>query len=469
MADISKVQFFDIQESYGCGEPVSFRCRIVSDLIPSSKDWIGLYRVGWKLTADYVAYEWVSIPSGFDQKTEKEFVCTFKDKLPENDEDFFQFCYIDSSGGVCGVSSPFQFLEDYDIVVIEETKSMLVVDSKPRHLSGNYEKVSHELCAEKVFSNQAEMDELTREINKTREQILEKDKELAEMKSFVLNASKQLEKSEKTLLVLAEKGLAYEEKEKTMNGTVQDLQKQLCAKAQELELLKMEHSRTVDILDVKKDTIDELTGRCSRIYAELSQTKKLCENFSSLQAEWGAKETEYLNQIKFLEISLNSESLKRHESVEKKEVSTMVDEMTIVDRPGKEVGEANSKGRDVADGNTIVTSDSSDRLGEVSDLPHNISVRCESCGLSFPSKTCMKVIREHVESHYRICPVCNFQFPKFVSYNDFESHVYEHLAETLKCADGRVNCPMCDEKFSQELIEEHVQFHFLNETPYQNY
>lgn len=78
MADISKVQFFDIQESYGCGEPVSFRCRIVSDLIPSSKDWIGLYRVGWKLTADYVAYEWVSIPSGFDQKTEKEFVCTFK-------------------------------------------------------------------------------------------------------------------------------------------------------------------------------------------------------------------------------------------------------------------------------------------------------------------------------------------------------------------------------------------------------
>lgn len=50
------------------------------------------------------------------------------------------------------MSSPFQFLEDYDIVVIEETKSMLVLDSKPTHLSGNYEKVSHELCAEKVCS-----------------------------------------------------------------------------------------------------------------------------------------------------------------------------------------------------------------------------------------------------------------------------------------------------------------------------
>lgn len=104
------------------------------------------------------------------------------------------------------------------------------------------------------------------------------------------------------------------------------------------------------------------------------------------------------------------------------------------------------------------------RLGKVSDLPHNISVKCESCGQSFPPKTCIKVIREHVESHFRICPVCNCEFPIFVSYSDFETHVYEHLAETLKCpADGRVSCPMCDERFPQEVIEEHVQCHFHNE------
>lgn len=106
------------------------------------------------------------------------------------------------------------------------------------------------------------------------------------------------------------------------------------------------------------------------------------------------------------------------------------------------------------------------RLGKVNDLLHNISVKCELCGLSFPSKTCITVIREHVESHFRICPVCNFQFPKFVSQNDFETHVYEHLAETLKCPDARVNCPLCDEKFLQEAIEEHVQCHFPNETIY---
>lgn len=51
-----------------------------------------------------------------------------------------------------------------------------------------------------VFSNQAEIDELTREINKTREQMLEKDKELAEMKSLVYNANKELENSEVSIL-----------------------------------------------------------------------------------------------------------------------------------------------------------------------------------------------------------------------------------------------------------------------------
>lgn len=51
------------------------------------------------------------------------------DNLPKNDEDFFQFCYINSQGKVCGASSPFQFLEDYDIVVISETESMLIVET----------------------------------------------------------------------------------------------------------------------------------------------------------------------------------------------------------------------------------------------------------------------------------------------------------------------------------------------------
>ena len=77
-SDFSKVKFHDIPESYGIAETVTLQYTIASDHEPNAKDWIGLYRVGWKSIKEYVTYEWISLPDSYTPGTQVECVCVFK-------------------------------------------------------------------------------------------------------------------------------------------------------------------------------------------------------------------------------------------------------------------------------------------------------------------------------------------------------------------------------------------------------
>ena len=96
---------FNIKKSYPPGEQLEVKYLIVpdSDLKPASKDHIGIFRVG--SNQDCYTSEWVAELSN-DGKGSAMFAGR---KLPPEDKNFYQFCYICSDGHVRGVSSRFQF------------------------------------------------------------------------------------------------------------------------------------------------------------------------------------------------------------------------------------------------------------------------------------------------------------------------------------------------------------------------
>lgn len=118
MADtIHQVSFVDVKESYPPGSSIQCRYVVKGPHVCSSKDWIGIYRVGWRSCNNYEAYVWVQMPSATDESQEVECggTVTFPaDSLPSDSRDFYQFCYISSASQVCGVSAPFQMCASVD-------------------------------------------------------------------------------------------------------------------------------------------------------------------------------------------------------------------------------------------------------------------------------------------------------------------------------------------------------------------
>lgn len=54
----AQVVFLSVDESYAVGANVECRYTLSAGLETSSRDWVGLYRVGWRVISEYVYYEW---------------------------------------------------------------------------------------------------------------------------------------------------------------------------------------------------------------------------------------------------------------------------------------------------------------------------------------------------------------------------------------------------------------------------
>jgi len=70
MASISHVHFVCIPETYAAGADVQCSFVITEHLEIHSRDWVGLYKVGWRSSSDYFYYEWSPVPSNYVPGTE---------------------------------------------------------------------------------------------------------------------------------------------------------------------------------------------------------------------------------------------------------------------------------------------------------------------------------------------------------------------------------------------------------------
>ncbi|XP_056222054.1 calcium-binding and coiled-coil domain-containing protein 2 isoform X1 [Seriola aureovittata] len=106
----SQVVFTDIPHSYPPSTPVTCRYSHTAVYQPNSRDWVGIFKVGWSTTKDYHTFVWAEPCQDVAGQQSVTMQAVFKEYyLPKDEIEFYQFCYVDSSGQVRGASTPFCF------------------------------------------------------------------------------------------------------------------------------------------------------------------------------------------------------------------------------------------------------------------------------------------------------------------------------------------------------------------------
>lgn len=106
----SQVVFVDIPHSYPPSTQVTCCYTLKAAFQPNPRDWVGIFKVGWSTTKDYHTFVWVEPCLDVVGQQTKSRQAVFKDYyLPKDEVEFYQFCYVDSTGQVRGASTPFCF------------------------------------------------------------------------------------------------------------------------------------------------------------------------------------------------------------------------------------------------------------------------------------------------------------------------------------------------------------------------
>ncbi|XP_061562445.1 calcium-binding and coiled-coil domain-containing protein 2 isoform X1 [Phycodurus eques] len=189
----SQVAFRDVPHSYPPATSVSCSYTLAEHFHPSPRDWVGIFKVGWSTTKDYHTFVWVESSGESSQEQSLTSHAYFKDYyLPKDELDFYQFCYVDSSGQVRGASTPFCFKvpdngdkqsaensSDNDLLVIttqeqveQSDREKVALQNEVRHILQRNEELEKTLREERreVGILKDKQDELVSELCRTKEQ-----------------------------------------------------------------------------------------------------------------------------------------------------------------------------------------------------------------------------------------------------------------------------------------------------------
>uniref|UniRef100_A0A3P8W920 SKICH domain-containing protein n=1 Tax=Cynoglossus semilaevis TaxID=244447 RepID=A0A3P8W920_CYNSE len=104
------VIFNNIPHSYPPSTSITCDYTLTAGLQPNSRDWVGIFKVGWSTAKDYHTFVWTEPSPDVEGQGSVVRQAVFKEYyLPKDVIEFYQFCYVDSTGQVRGASTPFCF------------------------------------------------------------------------------------------------------------------------------------------------------------------------------------------------------------------------------------------------------------------------------------------------------------------------------------------------------------------------
>ena len=202
MANPDSVSFIGVQKNYPPGETLEVSYTLQESITPASRDWVGLFRVGWSSSRDYYTFEWAPAPTN-----SKGTVAFAGRRLPPEDKHFYQFCFVSSDGRVRGASSPFQFtvsaagdhVEDLELVEISED-SLMIIQPKDMVEVEQKNEASKTILEEELVSVKESFTKLEAEnadkevlVNKYEEDCAKKSEELEKLEVKVADLERQLQ------------------------------------------------------------------------------------------------------------------------------------------------------------------------------------------------------------------------------------------------------------------------------------
>ncbi|XP_048195576.1 tax1-binding protein 1 isoform X1 [Perognathus longimembris pacificus] len=182
-SNFAHVIFQNVAKSYLPNAHLECHYTLTPYIYPHPKDWVGIFKVGWSTARDYYTFLWSPMPEHYVEGSTVNCVLAFQGYyLPNDDGEFYQFCYVTHKGEIRGASTPFQFrasspVEELLTMEDEGNSDMLVVTTKAGLL---------ELKIEKTLKEKEELLKLIavleKETTQLREQVGRMERELNQEK-----------------------------------------------------------------------------------------------------------------------------------------------------------------------------------------------------------------------------------------------------------------------------------------------
>ncbi|XP_064431189.1 tax1-binding protein 1 isoform X3 [Mirounga angustirostris] len=149
-SNFAHVIFQNVAKSYLPNAHLECHYTLTAYIHPHPKDWVGIFKVGWSTARDYYTFLWSPMPEHYVEGSTVNCVLAFQGYyLPNDDGEFYQFCYVTHKGEIRGASTPFQFrasspVEELLTMEDEGNSDMLVVTTKAGLLELKIEKTMKE-------------------------------------------------------------------------------------------------------------------------------------------------------------------------------------------------------------------------------------------------------------------------------------------------------------------------------------
>ncbi|XP_034362890.2 calcium-binding and coiled-coil domain-containing protein 2 isoform X2 [Arvicanthis niloticus] len=175
--NFSQVLFNNVEKFYVPGGDVMCCYTLTENFIPRRKDWIGIFKVGWKTTKEYYTFMWAPLPKDLNKESATQQEIQFKAYYLPKDMEHYQFCYVDEDGLVQGTSIPFQFHPDpdEDIMIVINKEKMEEMEQLSEELYQENQELKDKYADlhEQLQRKQVALEATWQKINKNLEQKVE--------------------------------------------------------------------------------------------------------------------------------------------------------------------------------------------------------------------------------------------------------------------------------------------------------
>ncbi|XP_050621627.1 calcium-binding and coiled-coil domain-containing protein 2 isoform X1 [Macaca thibetana thibetana] len=426
----SQVIFNSVEKFYIPGGDVTCRYTFTQNFIPRQKDWIGIFRVGWKTVREYYTFMWVTLPIDLNNKSAKQQEVQFKAYYLPKDDEYYQFCYVDQDGVVRGASIPFQFRpeNEEDILVVTTQGEVEEIEQHNKELC----KENQEL-KDSCVSLQKQNSDMQAELQKKQEEL---ETLQSINKKLELKVKEQKDYWETELLQLKEQNQKMSSENEKMGIRVDQLQAQLSTQEKEMEkLVQGDQDKTKQLEHLKKEN--------GHLFLSLTEQRK---------------------DQKKLEQTV--EEMKQNETTAMKKQQELMDENFDLSRrlsEKKMIYNALQREKERLEGeNDLLKRENSRLLSymglDFNSLPYQVPTSDEGGAGQNPGLVYGNPYSGIQESSspsqlsIKKCPICKA--------DDICDHTLEQQQMQALC----LNCPICDKIFpatEKQIFEDHVFCHSL--------
>ncbi|NXE98321.1 CACO2 protein, partial [Menura novaehollandiae] len=460
----SQVLFHSVEKFYVPGADVTCHYTLSQNITPRGKDWVGIFRVGWKTTREYYTFLWAPVPASAPGGSVVQQQIQFKAYYLPKDDEYYQFLYVDQDGMVRGASVPFQFRA-------ETEDDILVVTTQ-----GEVEEI--ELQNKNLQKEKQELEANCANLWKQNLDLQEKLKKTQELQNSLESLRSNTGKLELELNSLKMENKQLKEQGDCREAELQQLRERIQDVTSDKEHLEGELKTALDHVDQLQSQVrnyeqevEDLSGVAQAKAKQLGSLKE--ENHQLLKTTaqqqvnipWASlglqgaqlRQGTAPNIAQSLENPRNSGTPWGGSQQNQEVVEELKKQKRLFEALQAEKSEADKK-------NQVLRRELS-LLQRISLSPAVLEAPAptpapEAETLLFGNPYCGEIPWHSVQNHkfraasLRKCPMCGEAFAEDFGMSDYEAHVQSHLLE----------CPICSESFdkaNRQVFDDHVFCHGL--------